>query len=399
MSARPGQVTPTTFADYTDPGTIFHPGFRFNAGTPAAIPTNGSIHVNGPTAAAGTVSGRVVDEAGRPVSGVVITLNGTQSRKTITDADGNYRFDEVETGGFYTVTPSRANYGFSPGQRSFSQTGNNTDAVFTAVANGTNVNPLDTPGYFVRQQYLDFLGREPDEAGFNYWVNNIAACGADSNCLSAKRTDTSAAFFLSIEFQQTGYLVYRMYQSAYGDMPGTPVPLNLSEFRPGRQAIGEGVIVNQSGWEAKLESNTQAFASEFVQRSRFTNLYPTTMSPAEFVDSLFRNGGVTPDGSDRAAAINEFGGMADTANAAARARAVRLVAENATLRTQKFNQAFVLMQYFGYLGRDPNTAPDTDFSGYNFWLNKLDSFNGDFRKAEMVKAFLVAGEYRGRFPR
>ena len=60
------------------------------------------------------------------------------------------------------------------------------------------------------------------------------------------------------------------------------------------------------------------------------------------------------------------------------------------LRQQEFNQAFVLMQYFGYLGRDPNTAPDTDFSGYNFWLNKLDSFNGDFRNAEMVKAFLVA---------
>jgi len=91
----PGQVTPTTFADYTDPGTIFHPGFRFNAGIPAAVPTNGSIHVNGPTATAGTVSGRVTDETGRPVSGVVITLNGTQSRKTITDVDGNYRFDDV----------------------------------------------------------------------------------------------------------------------------------------------------------------------------------------------------------------------------------------------------------------------------------------------------------------
>jgi len=57
------------------------------------------------------------------------------------------------------------------------------------------------------------------------------------------------------------------------------------------------------------------------------------------------------------------------------------------------------MQYFGYLGRDPNSGPDTDFSGYNFWLNKLDSFNGDFRNVEMVKAFLVAGEYRRRFPR
>ncbi|MEP6819925.1 MAG: hypothetical protein ABJA18_10365 [bacterium] len=51
------------------------------------------------------------------------------------------------------------------------------------------------------------------------------------------------------------------------------------------------------------------------------------------------------------------------------------------------------------LRRDANASPDTDFSGYNFWLAKLDSFNGNFREAEMVKAFLVSGEYRGRFPR
>jgi hypothetical protein len=74
------------------------------------------------------------------------------------------------------------------------------------------------------------------------------------------------------------------------------------------------------------------------------------------------------------------------------------VVDNPRLRAQEFNQAFVLMEYFGYLGRDPNAVPDGDYQGYNFWLNKLESFNGDFRQAEMVKAFLVAGEYRGRFP-
>jgi hypothetical protein len=75
------------------------------------------------------------------------------------------------------------------------------------------------------------------------------------------------------------------------------------------------------------------------------------------------------------------------------------VAENATLRQQEFSKAFVAMQYFGYLRRDANSAPDTDYSGYDFWLNKLNTFNGSFQDAEMVKAFLVAGEYRGRFPR
>jgi len=57
----------------------------------------------------------------------------------------------------------------------------------------------------------------------------------------------------------------------------------------------------------------------------------------------------------------------------------------------------VLMQYFGYLRRDPNSGPDADFGGYNFWLNKLNSFNGDYIKAEMVKAFISSQEYRQRF--
>jgi len=55
------------------------------------------------------------------------------------------------------------------------------------------------------------------------------------------------------------------------------------------------------------------------------------------------------------------------------------------------------MQFFGYLPRNPNDAPDADYSGYEFWLAKLNQFNGDFAKAEMVKAFIVSSEYRQRF--
>src|SRR5947207_9265933 len=117
------------------------------------------------------------------------------------------------------VTPSRANVSFSPAQRSFSAMGQHTDAAFTASSSGASSNPLDRTEYFVRQQYVDFLGREPDEAGFNFWVNNIESCGANANCREVKRIDTSAAFFLSIEFQQTGYFVERMYKSAYDDIP------------------------------------------------------------------------------------------------------------------------------------------------------------------------------------
>jgi hypothetical protein len=148
----------------------------------------------------------------------------------------------------------------------------------------------------------------------------------------------------------------------------------------------------------------QAFTAEFVQRSRFTSAYPTSLMPAAFVDALFANAGVTPSASDRTAAINEFGSSTNTADIAARGRALRLVAENSTLTQQEFNRAFVLMQYFGYLRRNPNDAPDIDYSGYDFWLTKLNNFTqpGDdvlvrIQKAEMVKAFLVSTEYRQRF--
>jgi hypothetical protein len=76
-----------------------------------------------------------------------------------------------------------------------------------------------------------------------------------------------------------------------------------------------------------------------------------------------------------------------------RAEVLRSIAEDQRFVDRKFNEAFVMMEYFGYLRRDP------DQSGFAFWLNKLNEFGGNFEQAEMVKAFIVSGEYRGRFPR
>jgi hypothetical protein len=76
---------------------------------------------------------------------------------------------------------------------------------------------------------------------------------------------------------------------------------------------------------------------------------------------------------------------------------VRAVAEDPDLLAAEGNQAFVLAQYFGYLRRNPNDLPDADYTGYDFWLGKLNQFNGNFVNAEMVKAFIVSGEYQGRF--
>jgi hypothetical protein len=273
------------------------------------------------------------------------------------------------------------------------------------LANGPN--PIDSAGFFVRLHYLDFLNREPDQSGFDFWTGQIASCGTDAGCIEVKRINVSASFFLSIEFQQTGFLVERMYKAAYRDADGTStlggshalkVPIiRLNEFLLDTQQIADGVVVLQPGWEALLENHKQAFALDFVQRSRFTSAFPTTLTPAQFVDALFANVGVTPSTTDRNAAIGEFGAAGNTTDTAARGRALRRVAENSVFTQQEFNRAFVLMQYFGYLRRNPNDPQDSDYTGYDFWLTKLNQFNGSFVDAEMVKAFITSIEYRQRF--
>jgi hypothetical protein len=335
-----------------------------------------------PTASGGSVTGRIVDDNGNPVEGAVVRLNGTQNRKFITDANGFYRFDNVATNGFYTVTPSRANYSFTPSVRSFSQIGESTEAGFGAtLSTSTLANPLDTPEYFVRQHYVDFLNREPDEAGFNFWSDQIIECGPDQNCFERRRENVSAAFFLSIEFQRTGGLVDGLYRAAYGARP------DFAHFLPDTRTVGLGVQVGKDGWEALLAVNTEAFVNSFVNRAEFHAAYDN-LSNADYIDTLISHTGVSFTSAERDELLSGLG-----AGSMTRAEALRSIAENRGFVSAKFNETFVMMEYFGYLRRD------ADASGFAFWLNKLNQFNGNFEQAEMVKAFIVSGEYRDRFPR
>jgi hypothetical protein len=253
--------------------------------------------------------------------------------------------------------------------------------------------------FFVRQHYLDFLGREPDAAGLAFWKNEIDSCGANAQCREVKRVNVSAAFFVSIEFQNTGYLVYKTRRAAFGNLPGKPVPVLIGEFMFDARQLSRNVIVGDGDWQGQLEQNKRDFFDSFVRTLTFPLIHPTTLAPAQFVDRLFLNAGVTPSAAERQAAIDEFGGAADTSNATARGRALRRVAENPALSQQEFNRAFVLMEYFGYLRRDPDVFPEPghNFDGYNFWLGKLNEFGGDYVRAEMVKAFLSSDEYVKRF--
>src|SRR5205085_9372371 len=144
-------------------------------------------------------------------------------------------------------------------------------------------------------------------------------------------------------------------------------------------------------------ANKNAYATAFVQRQRFTDAYPLTMTPAQFVDKLNANAGGVLDATQRASLINELTGNNTNAG---RASVLRKVAEDSDFDSREKNRAFVLMQYYGYLQRNPDDAPEANlnFAGWNFWLTKLNEFGGDFVRAEMVKAFISSSEYRNRFP-
>ena len=263
------------------------------------------------------------------------------------------------------------------------------------VRNTTNGVPSFNTEFFVRQHYLDFFNRLPDDSGLAFWAGQFNVCSStDSLCLDNKKADVSGAFFLSIEFQQTGFFVYRAYSAAFGPRVGGRVPLTLREFLPDTQQIGRGVVIGQGDWQQQIEANRVAFVNEFVQRPQFLAAYPLTMTPAQFVDGLVANTGGSISQAEREQLVADL-----TSGAKTRAQALRAVAEDTDFNTREKNPAFVLMQYFGYLRRNPPDAPEQtlDYQGYDFWLAKLNQFNGDHIAAQMVKAFVVSEEYKTRF--
>ena len=147
------------------------------------------------------------------------------------------------------------------------------------------------------------------------------------------------------------------------------------EFVRDSQDVSRGVIVGNSGYEQVLEANTVDFINRFVARAEFISNYPTSLSSAEYVDKLVAQSAITITSAQRDFLVTGLNNGTET-----RATVLRRVAEFAPFVAAETNRAFVLMQYFGYL-----------------WLNKLNQFNGDYKGAEMVKAFITSSEYRVRF--
>jgi hypothetical protein len=368
---------------------------------------------SGDTGPAVTVDYTTPDDSAAMTFVPCSTANGVASpRCDFTTALGTLKFGPGETSKTFNVLISQdvwvegnetvaLTLSNPTGGAAFQQP-SDANAVLTIVDDDLTpptTNAIDNSDTFVRQHYHDFLNREPDPQGLAFWTNQIESCGTDAQCRAVKRVNVSAAFFLSIEFQNTGYFVERMYKAGFGDInpPTVPVPLRFTTFLRDSQDIRSDVIVGVGNWQAQIDAAKKAYALAFVQRTAFLNRYPALTSATAFVGSLNANAGMVLSDAERSALISEL--SANPSDPALRADVLQQVAENALLQQREFNRAFVLMQYFGYLRRNPDAAPEPtlNFNGYNFWLNKLNQFNGDYIGAELIKAFITSGEYRGRF--
>ena len=239
----------------------------------------------------------------------------------------------------------------------------------TFTVREATTNPLDNVSYFVRRHYLDFLSREPDDNGLYYWSYEIGKCGPDAACMNQRRVSVSAAFFIETEFQDTGYFIYRLYKASYGRQPA------FAEFMPDREQVVGG---------ANLDVSKQQFADNWVQRAAFLASYPASMTNADFVGKLYDTAALVPYTSERAAQV-------DAMNAGkTRAQVLRDVIEIAEFKARERNPAFVRMQYFGYLRRDP------DLDGEAFWLNVLNNAEPN-NYLGMVCSFITSTEYQKRF--
>lgn len=346
-------------------------------------PSSGSVNFNTEGSTFDTVMGVYT---GASVS--TLTVIGQHDDVSNNDKTSSVTFNAV-AGTVYMIAVDGYNNGGSGGDfGSLTLNWNASNCV-------NNVNQIDDPTFFVTQHYHDFLNRNPDTSGLNFWVNEITSCGNDASCIDVKRVNVSAAFYLAIEFQETGYLAYRTHKAAFGNLAGAPVPILFSDFLTESAQIGQNVQVNVGNWQAQLEANKQAYMLAFVQRGDFLAAFPTNMSAANFVSQLNTRAGNVLSVAEQTNLTNTL--AANPSDTTLRSQTLRAVAEDQDLKNAEFNRAFVLMQYFGYLRRNPNSSPDTNFDGYNFWLTKLNQFNGDFAAAEMVKAFITSSEYRQRF--
>jgi hypothetical protein len=327
------------------------------------------------TTAAATVNYSTSDTAG--LQNCNVTGTGiASSRCDYATSIGTVRFAIGES--TKTISIPIVDDNFAEGNESFTITLSNPvgaslggiQAATVTITDNANTggNPADQTAFFVRQHYIDFLGREPDPSGFAGWQNSLNTCKAgDTTC---DRIEVSSGFFRSAEFQERGYFTYRFYSVALGRKP------LFAEFMPDLAKVS-GFLT-----DAEKEANKVAFVNEFMTRQEFRNRYDAQTTPTAYVNALLTTAGL-PNHPSAPGWIAGLQGGTMT-----RADVLRALAESSEAYAKFYNEAFVVMQYFGYLRREPDGA-------YLDWIGEINKDPNNYRA--MINGFMNSLEYRQRF--
>ncbi|HKO95920.1 MAG TPA: S8 family serine peptidase [Pyrinomonadaceae bacterium] len=341
---------------------------------------NASITITrtGDTSAAATVDYATSDTAGLNECNMMNNIGS--SRCDYATSIGTLRFAAGESS--KSIFVPVVDDGYTEGNENFTLTLSNAtglalglpaSATITIQDNDSSggLNPLDDNDFFIRQQYIDFLGREPDPGGLAGWRNVLVNCGI-TIAPPCDRVEVSAGFFRSEEFQSRGYFIYRFF-SAVGRIPVS------EDFYPDFAKVSGFLTADQ------LEANKAAYVNEVMARPDFQTKYGSTLNnPTAYVEALLQTVGL-PAHPSRQSWINTLNASNTTTT---RGQVLRQLVESVEVYNKYYNEAFVIMQYFGYLRRTADAS-------YLSWINTMNQSNGDYRT--MINGFMNSSEYRRRF--
>jgi hypothetical protein len=352
------------------------PTVQLNAPSYSVGEGNGSVAVTvvrgGSTSAAASVRYATSDTSG--LTNCNVFNNVASSRCDYAVSVGTINFAAGEA--FKTISIPIVDDSYAEGLETFSITLSNAVGATLALSSATvtisdneasnGLNPIGGTAFFVRQHYIDFLGREPDPGGFQAWQDTINTCPQGNT--TCDRVHVSGNFFQSPEFQARGYFVYRFYPVAFGRKP------DYAEFIPD--------LARVSGFlsDAQLEAAKVAFINDFMTRPAFVAAYGG-LTDTQYVDTLLTTAGVAPH------QFRDFWIAALGNGTRTRATVLRDISESSEVYEKYYNQAFVVMQYFGYLRRDPDAS----------YLNWIQELNTTGNSRNMINGFVNSAEYFLRF--
>jgi len=238
---------------------------------------------------------------------------------------------------------------------------------------------IDDNDFMVQQQYIDFLNRMPDGFGYPLWVSGLNNCAAgDTTC---DQIHVSEQFVRSEEFQQRGYFIFRFYPVSFpgqsgADPAGFGHKPDFTQFLPDFRSVSGFLTSTQ------LEAAKVTFISNFMARPAFVARF-NSLSNTQYVDTLLNTANAGIGSSTRQSLIDGL-----TNSTLTRAQVLRQIVESSEVYIKYYNESVVVMQYFGYLRRDPDAL-------YFNWLDVINANPSDSR--HMVEGFFKSLEYRQRF--